>query len=302
MKILLVDDNEKDLKTSASLVEEVGHTPIVCDNAHEALTFFDSDASTPYLIITDWEMPDMDGSELCQRLRNLPFTVSPYIILTSAGEFSDAEVCALENGADDFIEKPMSLRSLTARIRVAERILSTQLNLRNLALTDGLTGLLNRRAGMTAIQTQIARIDRHDELHGCVIMCDIDYFKRINDNYGHTAGDVVLREVANRMSESLRPFDTICRYGGEEFLIFCEAGEKEITAILDRIMDVVSSEPVMLDNGDYLDVTLSMGCHVDEQPAPLTSKLKQADALLYQAKGNGRNQYVTDLAAAGASS
>jgi diguanylate cyclase (GGDEF)-like protein len=295
MKILLVDDNENDLKTSASLIEEIGHTPIVCDNAHKALTFFDADASSPYLIITEWEMPDMDGSELCHRLRNLPFTVSPYIILTSAQALKDTEVSALESGADDFIEKPMSLRSLTARIRVAERILSTQWNLRNLALTDGLTGLLNRRAGMTAIQAQIARIERHRDLHGCVIMCDIDYFKRINDNYGHTAGDIVLREVATRMSDALRPFDTICRYGGEEFLIFCEADGIEIEPILDRIIDIVSSEPILLDTGDYLNVTLSMGCHVEGEAESLTSQLKQADALLYQAKGNGRNQYVTNL-------
>lgn len=300
MDILLIDDNDADLAISASLIEQAGHTPITCQYGEKALEFFNDDHNAPYLIIIDWEMHDMDGSELCQRLRALPFTVSPYIILTSAEEFSDAEVTALEHGADDFIEKPMTLRSLSARIRVAERIISNQMNLRNLALTDGLTGLLNRRAGMTAIETQMARIKRHQEMCGCVVMCDIDYFKKINDNYGHVAGDIVLKEVATRMSESLRPFDTVCRYGGEEFLIFCEADGSEIHQILDRIMDVVSSESVQIDNGDQLDVTLSMGCHVNdsEEEHSLSSQLKQADALLYQAKGNGRNQYVTNLASA----
>lgn len=296
MDILLVDGNDIDLDIAASLVKKAEHTPIPCSSAFEALTFFDSNSKAPNLIIADWNIPDMDGAELCQRLRALPFSISPYIILTSSDYLSEAEVNALELGADDFIEKPMSFRSLQARIRVAERIISTQLNLQNLALTDGLTGLLNRRAGMTAIQTQLARIKRHDKLHGCMIMCDIDYFKRINDNYGHTAGDIVLREVASRIAESLRPFDTVCRYGGEEFLIFCEADDNEIHDIMDRIMAIVSEHPILLDDSSYLTVTLSMGCHANQHPQlSLSEQLKAADSLLYQAKNNGRNQYLSNL-------
>jgi len=298
MNILIVDDNETDLEISARLIEEAGHTPLKCNSAVKALDFFGSDSNSPNLIITDWNMPDMDGSELCQRLRGLPFSISPYIILTTADSLDDAEIHALENGADDFIEKPMSIRSLRARIRVAERIISTQLNLRNLALTDGLTGLLNRRAGMTAIQTQLARMERHDDtVQGCMIMCDIDYFKRINDTYGHTAGDIVLKEISSRLAESLRPFDTVCRYGGEEFLIFCEAGERDVISILDRVMHFISTEPVLLDSDDLLNVTLSMGCFISNKAEQLSmsDRMKKADALLYQAKEAGRNRYITNL-------
>lgn len=298
MNILIVDDNEIDLEANAFLIQEAGHTPIKCNSAVKALEFFGSDSNSPNLIITDWNMPDMDGSELCQRLRGLPFSISPYIILTTADSLDDAEINALEHGADDFIEKPMSLRSLKARIRVAERIVSTQLNLRNLALTDGLTGLLNRRAGMTAIQTQLARLNRQDDkVHGCMIMCDIDYFKRINDTYGHTAGDIVLKEISSRLSESLRPFDTVCRYGGEEFLIFCEAGEMDIITILDRIMAAVSTEPVLLDTNEVLRVTLSMGCFINNtaEQLSMSDRIKKADAMLYQAKEAGRNRYITNL-------
>jgi len=296
MNILIVDDNDIDLEIGAHLIEAAGHKAIKCHNAKEALLLFESDAdTTPNVIITDWSMPDMDGSELCQRMRGLPFSVSPYIILTTADSIEDAEVNALEHGADDFIEKPMTLRSLKARIRVAERIISTQLNLKNLALTDGLTGLLNRRAGMTAIQSQLARLERCDAVHGCMIMCDIDYFKRINDTHGHTAGDIVLREVSSRLAETLRAFDTICRYGGEEFLIFCEADEVTIQTILDRVIDIITKEPVLLDSGNALFVTLSMGCYVNNKVQALSDRIKHADALLYQAKNSGRNRYITNI-------
>jgi len=298
MNILIVDDNEIDLETGAHLIEAAGHTPIKCNSANTALSFFESDSNaTPNLIITDWNMPDMNGSELCQRLRGLPFSVSPYIILTTADSIEDAEVNALESGADDFIEKPMTLRSLKARIRVAERIISAQLNLKNLALTDGLTGLLNRRAGMTAIQSQLARMQRNDTVHGCMIMCDIDYFKRINDTYGHTAGDIVLKEVSSRLAQSLRAFDTVCRYGGEEFLIFCEADEVDIQTILDRVMETITKEPVLLDTDDSLPVTLSMGCYINNttQQLSMSERIKKADALLYQAKEAGRNRYITNI-------
>lgn len=301
MDILVVDDDLTDLTVTARFVEESGHRPIKCSSAKEALELVYT-GSFPNLIITDWDMPDIGGSEFCQRLRSVPSTISPYIILTTADNLDDAKVNALETGADDFIEKPISIRSLMARIRVAERIISAQLDLRNLALTDELTGLLNRRAGINAVQTQLARMNRNKRLHGCIIMCDIDHFKRINDTYGHTTGDIVLKEISSRLVESLRAFDTVCRYGGEEFLIFCETSDlstDDIRNMLDRIMEIISKEPVLINKDLSLAVTVSIGCFVHKPVTPLSlpQLIDKADMLLYKAKGSGRNRYVTNLQA-----
>lgn len=301
MDVLIVDDNPIDLAITARFVKEVGHNPISCQSGKEALAYFQSDLA-PNLIITDWHMPEMDGSELCQKLRTLPSSITPYIIMTTADTLDDAEVNALETGADDFIEKPMSIRSFSARIRVAERIISAQLKLRNLALTDELTGLFNRRAGMNSIQSQLARMTRHEQGQGCMILSDIDYFKRINDTYGHGVGDIVLKEVSSRLIESLRPFDTVCRYGGEEFLIYCETsdlGQSEIEAMLRRVKNIITNEPVLVDDDVALNVTISIGCYAHSQSEKLSMSqlINHADRLLYEAKGSGRNCYVSNLGA-----
>lgn len=128
----------------------------------------------------------------------------------------------------------------------------------------------------------------------CVILCDVDHFKSINDTYGHAVGDKVLIDIAQRLKHALRPFDVICRYGGEEFFLFCEVDSALAYKLLERLLSCISSDPVKMKNKS-LNVTMSIGCYLindqDSLLAPSTM-IDHADTALYEAKAKGRNGYV----------
>ncbi|HIC47040.1 MAG TPA: diguanylate cyclase [Methylophaga aminisulfidivorans] len=294
MHVLIVDDNDIDCLITISFVEKAGMNAITVNNATKALEITSKRDTTPDIIVVDWMMPEVNGLELCQKIRALNLTITPYIIMVTSNSLGQIEQTALEVGADDFVEKPIHGAVFIARLKVGARIVAMQKKLLSLADTDELTGLLNRRAAIKACEIHLARLARSDKpVSHCLIIADIDFFKNINDTYGHQIGDRVLNDVSNRMRNSIRPFETAARFGGEEFLVYCEATETEASIILNRMRQAISSSQYSY-NGISINVTMSFGCVViNKRDAKhnINEFIKKADDLLYEVKNQGRNNF-----------
>lgn len=294
MHVLIVDDNEIDCITTHSFVQKAGMNGLVATNATQALEIISNTDATPEIIVVDWMMPGMNGLELCQKIRSLKLAITPYIIMITSNSLGEIEQEALDVGADDFIHKPIHGAVFIARLRVGARIVEMQKKLLSLANTDELTGLLNRRAAIKACQAHLARLARSDKpISHCLIIADIDFFKQINDNYGHDIGDRVLIDVSNRLRNNLRPFETVSRFGGEEFLIYCEVTEEDAEGLLSRLRKAISSTPYAYNNL-ILNVTMSFGGVVltkKDTHLDISEFIKKADNLLYEVKHNGRDGF-----------
>jgi len=245
-------------------------------------------------------MPEIDGVEVCRRLREDPNAADRYVyvILLTARAAKEDIVTGMESGADDYVVKPFHPHEMQVRIRAGRRIVELQAELvqardqlRIQATHDTLTGLLNRGAILDRLEKEIARSKRQGSTLA-VAMCDIDHFKQVNDDYGHQPGDAVLREVARRLRDALRTYDAIGRYGGEEFLAIMPACDSAQAAALgERLRSCISETPMAVTDPP-LAVTISVGV---SQADDLTKRdaadlIRQADDALYAAKRNGRNR------------
>ena len=252
----------------------------------------------PRLAVLDWMMPNMDGVEICRAIRESKPDPYIYLLLLTSRDQKQDVVEGIEAGADDYLVKPFDPQELRARIHAGERIIEledrlvrAQESLRELATHDSLTGLLNRRACLDSLLTELNRGCRTGT-PVCVVMADIDHFKRINDTYGHQTGDEVLCEVARRMQSSLRGYDTAGRFGGEEFLLVLPGCSlEEGVKLAERVCHLVRSEPVKAKNIP-IEVSISLGVAVANQvvAADLEALLGSVDAALYRAKAAGRNR------------
>jgi two-component system cell cycle response regulator len=260
----------------------------------------------PRLALLDWVLPGLDGVELCRRLRQRPETEPyTYTILLTAKSQQHEMLEAMDAGADDFLAKPFDPPELKARLQVGKRIVELQQKLvsANEALHyaanhDFLTRLWNRAAIIAFLQREMARSLREGRALG-VILVDVDHFKNVNDELGHETGDCVLKELAKRFSTSLREYDGIGRYGGEEFLLVmpgCDLATTSRRANL--IRELISSTQIRTPLGETT-VTVSMGVAVAESATSSESLLRRADLALYQAKRNGRNRVEESVATAG---
>lgn len=243
-------------------------------------------------------MPGQDGVEVCRRLR--ASTKEPYIyvlLLTGRADSQDL-VEAIEAGADDYLTKPFNAAELRARLRAGRRIvelqeqlLEAQEALRQQATHDALTGLLNRAAILQVLQRESARSTR-DGQPLSILMVDLDHFKQINDDHGHLAGDAVLREAARRMGSCVRLYDSLGRYGGEEFLAVLPGCDFEGAAVqAERLRRILDATPFEIEEVP-IRVTCSVGCVTQLSGAKYdTDGLVQlADCALYGAKRSGRNR------------
>jgi two-component system cell cycle response regulator len=251
----------------------------------------------PRLALLDWVLPEIDGVDLCRRLRERsehdPYT---YTILLTAKTQKQEMLEAMDAGADDFLVKPFDPLELKARLLVGKRIVELQQRLvsansalRHAASHDFLTSLWNRAAIMTFLQREVARSLRGRSTLG-VILVDVDHFKKVNDELGHESGDYVLQDIAKRLSSSLREYDGVGRYGGEEFLLVMPGCDlPTIVRRANVIREMISSTPVRTPLRATM-VTVSMGVAVVEPSTNAESLLRRADIALYQAKHNGRNR------------
>jgi diguanylate cyclase (GGDEF)-like protein len=254
---------------------------------------------SPKLLLLDWVLPDIEGIELCRRIRQAGTSDNyVYVILLTSNEGRQNMLDAMQAGADDYLVKPFDEMELKARLLVGERILNLQKELvsaresmRHAATHDNLTGLLNRGEILGMLERELERSRRERDPLG-IILGDIDHFKSVNDTLGHLFGDEALREVGRRLRSQLRIYDGVGRYGGEEFLMILPNCDLE-NALLraNELREIVAHSPVVCSGEERL-ITMSMGvavstCVGKSEMEPL---LNQADKGLYAAKENGRNR------------
>jgi two-component system, cell cycle response regulator len=251
----------------------------------------------PRLALLDWVLPELDGVELCRRLRDRPdHEPYTYTILLTAKSQKEEMLEAMDAGVDDFLAKPFDPPELKARLLVGKRIVELQQKLvsANDALLyaashDFLTKVWNRAAIMAFLQREVARSRREATALG-VILIDVDHFKKVNDELGHEAGDCVLQEIAKQFSASLREYDGVGRYGGEEFLLVLPGCDLATTIRrANAIRELISKKPIRTSQAATR-VTVSMGVAVAGSSSNLESLLRRADIALFKAKRNGRNR------------
>jgi len=297
MKILVAEDDLVTRRMLQAYLVKWGYEVVMVADGQQAWQILQQE-NAPRLALLDWMMPEMDGMSICREVRRLEIQPYIYLILLTARKYHEDIIAGLEAGADDYLTKPFDPIELRARLRAGARVVELQDNLiearealRDLAMHDPLTQLLNRRATLDFLLTELNRATR-DLKPLTVMMVDIDHFKLINDRFGHPAGDGVLCEVSRRLRASLRAYDIVGRFGGEEFLVVapgCDVSPGLMRA--ERLREVVCAQPVILKDLS-INVTVSVGVASSPEPKPqdLESLLSAADKALYRAKEGGRNR------------
>lgn len=303
-KILIADDSLLSRRILEAFLTKRDYSVVSTNNGEEALRLL-SREDAPRLAILDWMMPGMEGTQVCSKLREQS-NEKPYIytlLLTARSEKADL-LNGLESGADDYIAKPFDPPELHARLQIGRRILDLQDKLlaasdelRFRATHDTLTGVSNRAAILEILRREQSRQQREAGSFG-VILVDIDHFKEVNDVHGHLWGDTVLQEAANIMQASVRPYDVVGRYGGEEFLIVVPHSDASSALIVaERIRKAIAAKTMPSPKGQ-IRVTASFGVAApsDANRVEMQQLLQMADEALYRAKQNGRNR--SELASA----
>jgi diguanylate cyclase (GGDEF)-like protein len=303
MKALIADDDKVLRMIMERQLQGWGFDTVTANDGDEAFNILTTEKNPPRLLLIDWEMPNLNGIDLCRKIRNLDTNDPPYIVLITAHADQEHLATALQAGANDYLSKPTKPVELRARLGVGLRTLELQhrLNIANEMLSykaehDELTGLKNRAALIDYLESEIERTKRTGETLALAI-CDIDFFKRVNDTYGHPVGDRVLKEFAERMRDAFRPYDVLSRYGGEEFIVCCSAFDGSPTSIFDRFRKNIEQTPFLASDLS-LDITVSVGIALFDGVSNSTSKevmlslISNSDKSLYSAKHNGRNQVV----------
>lgn len=297
MKILIAEDDPTSRRLLQITLAKWGYDIITCANGADAFEALKRE-NAPCLAVLDWMMPGMDGAEVCRRVRELGNEPYVYIILLTAKTQKEDVVDGMEAGADDYLTKPFNPQELRVRVRAGIRIIELQSNLiaaredlLRQATHDPLTGLWNHTAIFDVLHREISRSRREDSPL-CVLMLDVDHFKWFNDTYGHLKGDDVLRLIAAGMREVIREYDTLGRYGGEEFLIVlpsCNGAEGLRTA--ERLCGALAARHIDTPDGQA-HVTVSIGVATNERDSSLGANvlIRAADIALYQAKDAGRNR------------
>lgn len=295
MRILIADDDDTSLAILKALIAKLGHEVIAAVNGAEAWAAMQQ-PDRPQIVILDWMMPELDGMEVCRRIRAANMDLPPHVImLTARGGKADI-VAGLEAGADDYLAKPFDPGELSARIKVGCRMVDMQIKLleaRNAlsheARHDYLTDILNRRAILEALSREIARQERSPS--GLAVgICDLDHFKAINDTHGHHVGDDVLCGIVSLFKGALRPGDYLGRLGGEEFAVIAPRIRGDaVMDLFEGLRTAVAQHPLPSRQG-ALYITVSIGIALWHDGTSKTGLLAAADAALYTAKNTGRNR------------
>lgn len=301
MQILVASSRKGPFDQLDPILSSWGFQVIRASDGKTALNVLQDANDAPEIALLDEELDGLSGSEVIERIRKRAEAVYQYLILFGAEESEkEADIFGLYCGADAYLFAPLNLVRLRVQLEAARRVMESQVrqrvvqeNLWNQANRDPLTGLANRRSILKSLERNASICVQRDQPLG-VMMIDLDFFKQINDTYGHDGGDAVLQEVAKRMMVSMRTSDTVGRFGGEEFMAVVPscAGE-ELLRIAERIRSAVNRAPVT--NGDQvIPVSCSIGVAVrwDSKDGTTQQSLQRADKALYVAKEMGRNRVV----------
>ncbi len=300
--ILIVEDDPATRKMLKISLRKAGHTVTLAENGRQALELYEKEFFP--IVLTDWMMPEINGLELCRRLRTNDFPGYVYIIILTAKDSKESIISGLDAGADDYITKPFHSAELQVRLKTAIRILEMEKDfkmanekIRTLSITDPLTGCYNRAYISERLPKEIKKARRYQHPLS-VVMCDLDHFKKVNDEYGHHIGDCLLKEFVNNTLESIRDdTDWLARYGGEEFLIVVpETDYRGAYLMAERLRTGICRESVKIEQHQIL-YTASFGISgflpsmkdLKVSPEMLIGK---ADEYLYKCKQQGRNLVI----------
>ena len=298
MKVLIADDDALLRQMLQAQLADSGHEFVFASDGLEAWELLQREYIR--MVIVDWMMPELDGTELIRRIRDAGWPGYTYIILLTARSGRDDIVKGLNLGADDYVTKPFRHDELLARMGVGARILELEKRLSEslareeaLATRDGLTGLPNRRALSDVARVELSRAARARTSVGLIVM-DLDHFKRINDEFGHAAGDKALQQVAEVLQKSKRDYDYTGRWGGEEFLVVLPGTSlSQAAMVAERIRTSIQAVRLDLGRPEPVELRASLGVTCAppvSPPVELDDLLRQADAALYRAKREGRNR------------
>jgi diguanylate cyclase (GGDEF)-like protein len=302
MRILIADDSLVSRHLLEATLRKWGwEVSVACDGA-EAWNILRGD-DPPRVAILDWVMPGMSGPEVCKRVRehakNGELNYTYMLLLTSKSQREDL-IEGMEAGADDYLTKPFDQHELKVRLRAGSRVIDLQRELvaareelREQATKDFLTRAWNRSSIMDILHRELIRGAREKRCVG-VVLADLDHFKSVNDTYGHFAGDAVLKEFTRRVGAAMRPYDSLGRYGGEEFLIILPGCDDLCTASqAERMRFAVAVEPIRIEEQTHSQ-TASFGacCFLPGMNVTAEQLIRVADDALYEAKHQGRNRTV----------
>jgi diguanylate cyclase (GGDEF)-like protein len=296
LKILIADDDALSRRLLEKTLERAGYEVTAVENGKQALEQL-SKLEGPRLALLDWVMPELDGPGVCRAVRKRSEQTYVYMVLLTSKGTKEETVLGLESGADDYLTKPFNAEELRARLRVGERILlledrlvEARENMRFRATHDPLTSLLNRGAIMDLLARELHRSHR-EKKSTTILLGDVDHFKRVNDTYGHVVGDEVLIEIANRLLGSVRSYDFVGRYGGEEFLVVLNSCDPAFApGRAEELRRSVSNRAIQTAKGS-LNLTMSLGALMssDWGLRPVEELLHEVDTALYKAKASGRD-------------
>lgn len=294
----MVDDEATQRLIVARMLRRAGYDVETAADGRQALAMLE--AGDFQLMITDWEMPRMDGVALCSALRSLRRQPYIYTLLLTARDSSEHIVTGLNAGADDYLTKPVSEPELMARLNTGKRIVNLERSLRSLndvnrqlSITDPLTGVHNRRYLMEQLPRALEQAARYQRSLA-IIMCDVDHFKIINDTYGHQCGDEVLKAVTQRLRGGIRSADWLVRYGGEEFVVvLTETTVSGAAVAAEHMRERLAGKPFM-HSGEMLTITASFGVSGWQGEVPFEASFDEliasCDTAVYDSKNGGRNR------------
>ena len=305
MNILIAEDDLTARTILTGILKKWGYDVLAVKDGQAAWDVLQQ-PDCPRLVILDWMMPEMDGLEVIRRTRAEINETPPYIILLTSKDEKGDILSGLEAGANDYIKKPFNHEELYARIRVGQRTTELQTNLfetrqilEHQATHDPLTGIFNRRAILGQLSRELARSRREGQnakINGLSIgFFDIDHFKPINDQYGHQAGDEVLKGISSLITNQLRVYDSVGRMGGDEFLVIAPGPvEENFKNLFERLLVSVAGHQTKTDGGE-VSVTVSIGVATAGGTTSEEQMLDSADTAMYQAKREGGNRVVYQM-------
>ncbi|ADR34639.1 response regulator receiver modulated diguanylate cyclase [Sulfuricurvum kujiense DSM 16994] len=289
-KVMVVDDSSVFRNQIKKMVENLFFQVFALAHGEEALLILEQNPDIK-MIITDYNMPVMDGLQLTEEVRKTYDKNQLSIFVLSSVDSPEVSAMFLKRGANDFINKPFSKEEFSCRLNNAIEALENIETITNYASRDFLTGLYNRRYFFNTIEPYFSNaVDSEEEF--VVAMVDIDHFKKINDTYGHDVGDKAIIHLSEILRSGVQHQDVVARFGGEEFCIVLKNTTREnAIGVLERIRQQVSLSPLMIANQSEVSFTISIGAALEHEDT-LTDTINEADAKLYQAKSTGRNKVV----------